>query len=111
MATIYTNISGINNPSSIVTNMEYTVTFETSVTEIPASNVTDLNSLSNLMFGGGLTGIALVYMDPQTQGQQNMIINESSISLPAQIGESVSGTLSVLDEPDEPIITPTEPLL
>ena len=93
--------------------MEYTVTFETSVTEIPASNATDLNSLENLLFAGGLTGLALVYMDPQTQGQPNMIINESSISLPAQIGESVSGTLSALNESnsnDGPIIGPSEPL-
>ena len=116
MATLYTNISG-TNPSPIVSNMEYTVTFETSATEIPASNATDLNSLSYLMLGGGLTGLALVYMDPQTQGQPNIIINESSISLPEQIGESVSGTLSALnesnsnDEPDEPIIGPSEPIV
>ena len=124
MALIHFSTKTIYNHSKWENNIPYTISFQTTSEEIPASNLTNEkdNSQQNIIANGFIRGIALHlplngYLEPtNAYGARNLsdgtiyeynaiyYINRNAISLPREIGESVSGRLEHFEVPNQMIL-------
>lgn len=112
MAIIQITPRNIYNNSYWKNNVSYETEFQISAPQIPASNLTDNsdNSQHDAIVKGTITGIALHlpidgYMTPTSINNQGSIcmyaaayyVNPEAITLPSEIGGSISGRLERFD--------------
>ena len=109
MATIYNGVQGNDDIQMFRTNEVYTVTFETELNEIPSfsQNLTTSEAYQGVAGNaGGLTGICVglcpsMYINSSYNPAYtwSFYANYYPITLPAEIGDSVTGSLSLLPKP------------
>lgn len=92
MATLYKSEANMN----IFANTPQEIGFQTSETSIPNENYNSISNLGDLIYNGGMKGVAILLND--TSGYQYLYGNRNSIVLPSEIGTSISGKLVLIQQ-------------